>query len=315
MREPQQHRKPRIVMYATKKRQPEAYGEGSFTGAGREFGARPADLLRSFGRVALFGLLLIAWPAVFHGQQTSLDPRQMVQVMVQHELAAAEHRGRYLYLVQERSERTGGHLWSERQAETQWGTLRYLTAEDGKPLSSERTAEEKARLAQAAADPESFQKEQMKDDEGQRARQMLALLPEAFLFDSPRREGQAISISFRPDPAYTPSTMEERVLHAMSGNLTIDAESMRLLQIQGQLPEDVRLGLGPLATVRAGSSFSTLREHLVGDDWRTARVQTDIKARVLFLTALARQQDSRYDEFRKLPDDVSLREASALLER
>ena len=60
------------------------------------------------------------------------------------------------YTSNERSERTGGHLWTERVAETSAGKVRLLLAEDGKPLSAERQKGERARMADIAAHPEEF---------------------------------------------------------------------------------------------------------------------------------------------------------------
>ena len=50
---------------------------------------------------------------------------------------------------------------------------------------------------------------------------MLALLRTAFLFDEPQAQGGDIRIGFRPDPTYQPKTIEEKVLHAMSGTVLV----------------------------------------------------------------------------------------------
>jgi hypothetical protein len=161
--------------------------------------------------IVLLGLLAGAVQA-----QSSDAARQIVDTMLQHEGDPAEHRLKYMYLSEERSDRTGGHLWRERVVETAVGKVRMLLAEDGKPLSPERMAAEKAKLADIAAHPDVFQRREqaMKNDE-QHAEQMLALLHKAFLFDEPHTDGSDLRIGYRPDPAYQPKTMEEKVLHAM----------------------------------------------------------------------------------------------------
>ena len=78
--------------------------------------------------------------------------------MVVHEDYEAAHRTHYMYLSKERSDRTGGHLWTEKVVETTDGKLRMLVAEDDVPLSDDRMAAEKARLAEIAAKPGEFQK-------------------------------------------------------------------------------------------------------------------------------------------------------------
>ncbi len=168
------------------------------------------------GRWAIVLLGLLAGGAV--RAQSSTDARRIVETMLAHEGDPAEHRNKYMYLSEERSERTGGHLWTERVVETSMGKVRLLLAEDGKPLSAARQAAEKAKLEDLAAHPEAFQRREqsMKNDE-LHAEEMLTLLHKAFLFDEPRLEGADLRIGYRPDPAYQPKTMEEKVLHAMSG--------------------------------------------------------------------------------------------------
>ena len=121
------------------------------------------------GSVVLLGLL-----AVGAVQSQSADvprssdaARRIVDTMLTHEGDPAEHRLKYMYLSEERSERTGGHLWTERVVETEKGKVRLLLAEDGKPLSPERQQAEKAKLKDIASHPEAFQKREqaMKNDE------------------------------------------------------------------------------------------------------------------------------------------------------
>jgi hypothetical protein len=50
--------------------------------------------------------------------QSSDDARKIVDTMLAHEGDPAEHRYKYMYVSEERSERTGGHLWKEQVVET-----------------------------------------------------------------------------------------------------------------------------------------------------------------------------------------------------
>jgi hypothetical protein len=244
------------------------------------------------------------------------DANSTVATLVQHEDYASQHRGHYLYLSQERSDRTGGHLWVEKVAETNWGKVRYLTAIDGQPLAGDRLAAEKSRLATEAADPEAFKRaEAARVDDEQHAKQMLELLPKAFLFDPPQPEGEYLRIAFKPNPAYSPQSLEERVLHGMSGSVLVDRETIRLHGIDGRMSSDVSIGFGLLATIHAGSSFSTVREQIEGIDWKTQTLHTDINGKALFLKTIARQQDSTHSAFKKIPDNMTVADAVTLLEQ
>jgi hypothetical protein len=246
--------------------------------------------------------------------QSSNDARRIVDTMLAHEGDPAEHQNKYMYLSEERSERTGGHLWTERVVETAMGKVRLLLAEDGKPLSAERQAAEKARLADIAAHPDAFQRREqaLKNDE-QHAEQMLALLHKAFLFDEPRTEGGDVKIAYRPDPAYQPKTTEEKVLHAMSGAVLVDERTMQLHRIEGKIPADVSLGYGILGTVHAGSSFNTTHEMEPGGEWKDALVNTAIDGKAMLFKEIGKNEHVVHSEYKRLSESISVAEAVALL--
>lgn len=246
--------------------------------------------------------------------QGAVSARQLVDTMVANENTAEQHRGKYIYVSEERSERTGGHLWREQVAETSVGKVRLLVAEDGKPLSSDRAAAERARLENDAAHPDAFEKREMalKNDE-KHAKQMLQLLPKAFAFDTPREEGGFWRIDFKPNDAYTPQSLEERVLHGMTGSLLIDEKASRLHRVEGRLPMDVNIGFGLIATIRAGSNFSNTRDWVQGDEWKTAVLDTDINGRAIFFKAIGKKEHAVHTDFKQLPDNISVAQAVALL--
>jgi hypothetical protein len=240
----------------------------------------------------------------------------VVTKMLAVEDAEAARKGRYIYLSKERSERTGERLWTEWVAETNAGKVRRLVAEDGQPLSAERAKAEDARLAAIVGDPEGFRRRsQAGKDDDKHAREMLGLLPKAFLLDGMRQEGDFVRIDFRPNPAYAPQTMEERVLHGMEGTLTVDTKSSRLHELAGRMPADVSIGYGLLATIKAGSNFSTMREPVKGDEWKTAVMDTDINGRAVFFKAIGRKEHSEHSDFEQVPMDITVAQAVGMLER
>jgi hypothetical protein len=246
--------------------------------------------------------------------QSSNDARRIVDTMLAHEGDPAEHRYKYMYLSEEWSERTGGHLWVEQVIETGMGTVRLLLAEDGKPLSAERLAAERSRLADIAAHPDAFQRraQSMKNDE-EHAEQMLALLHKAFLFDEPHPDGSDVRIGYRPDPAYQPRTMEEKVLHAMSGEVLVDEKTLQLHRIEGKIPADVSLGYGILGTVHAGSSFATTHEMEPGGEWKDATVNTAIEGKAMLFKEIGKNEHVVHSEFKRLSDNISVADAVGML--
>jgi hypothetical protein len=268
-------------------------------------------------RMGLRTGVVVVWLLATGGlrAQTSQAARHVVDTMLVHVGNEREHSNLYMYVSEERSARTGGHLWTEGVAETTVGKVRLLVAEDGKPLSAERAAAEKARLGDIAAHPDAFHQREMavKSDE-QHAQQMIVLLQKGFLLDEPRTEGGDLRIGFRPDPAYQPRSLEERVLHGMSGSILVDARSMQLHRIEGRLPADVSLGYGLLGTIHAGSTFSTSHAPEPGNEWKTSTVDTEIDGKVLFFKSIGKREQVVHHDFKLLASDVSVGQAVTMLE-
>ncbi len=251
--------------------------------------------------------------------QVAVSATQIVAAMLANEDVAAQHRDHYCYLSKERSERTGGHLWTEKLVETNAGKVRMLLQEDGQPLSAERIAQERGRLAGVVADPAAFQRKEqaLKDDEAH-ARTMLTLLPKAFLFGNVREQGDELLIDFHPNPGYEPQSLEERVLHGMSGSMMIDAKAMRLHHIEGRMPTDMSIGFGFLATIHAGSSFATSRDPTSNSampEWKTTLIDSAIDGKAVLFKAIARNEHAEHSEFIRVPNDMSVAQAVALAEQ
>ena len=241
------------------------------------------------------------------------DAQTWLTTMLAHEDAASGQSGRYLYTNEEKSERTGGHVWVERVAETEWGKVRLLLTEDGQPLNPQRMAAERARLEDEAAHPDVFKRTEMARTDGdQHARDMLGLLPQAFLLDPPQIDGGVVVINYRPNPGYKPQTLEQKVLHAMTGTVYLDQKQVRMKEVNGHTTEDVSVGFG-LASVKAGSNFDSKRVHAEGPDWKLQSLHADVKGKAFFLK-IARAQDSLHTDFHKIPDHLTVAEAVGLLE-
>ena len=271
--------------------------------------------LPKFAKAALTAILTSQF--VFAANAVSpASAKDIVAEMMANENVAILHKDHYEYVSSERSDRTGGHLWNEKVVETNAGKIRFLLAEDGQPLSPGRIAVERGKLAGIVADPAAFQKkEQTLSNDEAHARQIMALLPRAFLFSEARQEDGYLRIDFHPDPAYQAQSMEERVLHGMSGTMLVEPQGLRLHHIEGRLPQDVSIGFGLLATIRAGSSFSTSRDPLGEPDWKTTTLDTDIVGKAIFFKSFAKKQHAEHTAFTRVPNELTVAQAVELVER
>jgi hypothetical protein len=252
-------------------------------------------------------------------QQAEMGPmppnaQQVVRAMIAHEDDDSAHKDTYEFLSNERSERTGGQMWTERVVETADGRIRFLLAIDGKPLPAEQEGAERGRLAGIVADPQAFvaSERAQKGDEAQ-ARKMLDLLPKAFVFDNVRLNGGEWLMDFHPNPDYSAHGMQERVLAGMSGHVVIDAKQERLIHIEAKLPEDVSIGFGLLATVKAGSCFGSDRADHDGH-WRTVHVVTDVRGKAVLFKSVSKNSEITRSEFKYLGSGITIAQAVALVE-
>ncbi len=247
-------------------------------------------------------------------QSQAQSVKNIVLTMMSNERTAAEHKSHFAFVSRERSDRTRGQMWTERVVETTAGRVRDLLAVDGVPLTMEQAARERDRLADDAAHPERMAKRETEEQgDEEHAGQMLGLLGRGFLLENLRAEGPDWHIDFRPDEAYSPSSTEEKVLHGMVGFLLVDRKQMRLHHVEGRLPEDLSIGFGLLATIKAGSRFATTKQPMEGQ-WRTVRTLTDIRGKAALFKSLSRSQDVARTDFRRVPDEISVAQAVAMAE-
>ena len=265
--------------------------------------------------VSLFLGVTLSLSPQLTAQEHASTPVALVQAMVAHEDDSAAHHDLFEFLSNERSDRTGGHMWTERVVEIPAGRIRLLLAEDGKPLSLQRQQQEHARLAAIVVNPDVFlAREQAEKNDEASDRVMLDLLPRGFLFDNARLSKGVWRMDFHPNPSFDPSGLEQRVLHGMSGWVSVDAQQQRLIHIEGHLDHDVSLGFGFLATIRAGSHFSSNREDVLSH-WRTVHVLTDIRGKAILFKSVGRDSEVTRSDFHYLPAGITLAQAVALVEQ
>jgi hypothetical protein len=260
----------------------------------------------------LLGLLL---PALLVKAQVPQTPQDVVKLMITNENEAAAKHEHYLYMSNERSDRTGGHLWTEKVIETAPGRIRLLLAIDGKPLPTDRMQQERARVQQIHDHPDSFVRhERGTRVEEKRFRDMMDVLPHDFIFENVVLDNGQWRMTFRPNPNYKPDKLEERVLHNMAGKLVIDARDYRLIHMDFTLVQDVSIGFGLVADLHAGSTFITDRQQIDGR-WHTMHLATVVHAKAAIFKSVDLNIDVYRSEFQPLDHDYSVPDAVNLLLR
>jgi hypothetical protein len=233
--------------------------------------------------------------------------------MVMNEKNARAEKGLFSYRSAERSTRTDGHLWDEKVVELNDGILRRLIAIDGRPLTQVESNSEADRIHNLIANPEDFRRlnESRRDDEAH-AIQMLQLLPKAFVISPMGEEDGCVRFAFRPDPAFHPSSYEERVIHVMEGTVSVKEPENRLCKLQATVTQPVEFGYGLLGRLNTGGHFSLQRSSIDATNWKTIRINAHFEGKILFLKSLSHNQETTRSQIRLLPRQLTLTQAAQL---
>ncbi len=254
-----------------------------------------------------------AWVDRAVAAPTITTPVAMVTAMVSVEKHARHQTALFRYVSEERSARTGGHLWRENVVETPDGLLRRLVAEDGKPLSAARAAEEDHRIAELVAHPSLFRLtggDRRADEE--RMGRLLDILPRAFFWTEAGSEGDCVRIAFQPNPQFTPSGYDERIVHALAGTVLIARSGDRLCRIDGHLVSRINFGYGLLGHLEPDGHFSVTRVPVTPQDWKSSRILVHFDGKILLLKSISRDEDARHMDAQPLAPNLTLAEAAEL---
>ena len=147
------------------------------------------------------------------------------------------------------------------------------------------------------------------------ATELMNLMPEAFLWKVESQTPESITLSYRPNPNFDPPDMEARVMGAMSGTLVVTNPSHRIRTFKGRLDNDVTIGFGFLARIKAGSTFDIERREVGPGVWQIAETHVHITGHALFFKTIGTQEDEVKSDFSLVPPGTTLEQAVGLLAR
>ena len=198
--------------------------------------------------------------------------------------------------------------------ETQQGNLSEVIQDGGRPPSAQEHQADLSRIEEILTDPSL--RARMKRNEqhdGEQARDMMNMLPNAFVWQITGREKGEITLAFQPKPDFSPGSMNGRVLAGMSGTMVVDEEHMRLRDLNGHLDHEVLLGWGLLGRINAGGTFRIVRDDVGFGSWQIVETHVHISGHALFFKTIGDQEDEITSDYHRTPDGVDLNKASQML--
>jgi hypothetical protein len=259
------------------------------------------------------GILVVAQSALCARCQPAMPAGQLVREVVYNERNDHERHGYWRYWVERRTQ-AGTRV--EEQVETADGPIARLALSDGRPLTSEAQQEEQDRLQRLLDSPDE-QARHLKqyDEDEERIGRILALLPDAFVYEYDGEENDCYRLRFHPNPDYAAHSIEARIFHAMSGTLWVDAQAKRLARLEGRVDDNVDFGFGILGRLYKGGWFRLVRSQVSATDWKTENLEVHMYIRALLVKTFARETSEMRGGFVPVPAGMHLAQGLALLKQ
>ena len=257
------------------------------------------------------GILAVTQSALCARSQPAMPAGQLVREVIYNELHDHERHGYWRYWVERRSQ-AGTRL--EEQVETADGPIARLALNNGSPLSPEAQQQEDDRLQRLLTLPgEQARRLREYDEDEERIGRILALLPDAFVYEYEGEQEGCYRLRFHPNPDYPARSIEAHIFHAMRGTLLVDARSKRLRSLEGRVDDNVDFGFGILGRLYKGGWFRLVRTQVSATDWKTESLEVHMNIRALLVKTFARETSEVRGGFVPVPAGMHLAQGLALL--
>jgi hypothetical protein len=261
-------------------------------------------------------LALLLWPAGLYAQQPqpAEDPQALVREVVTNELQAQQgDQTRWMYVSREQQR---GSDQTKEVIETSEGALSRIIAERGHALTFEQRRRQDQRLQQIIRNPSGLKRQKQEQErDKQKEQQLLAMMPDGFLYEYKWREGQNVGLSFRANPRFHPPTREAEVFHAMEGTMIVDGPTKRLKELRGRLVHDVVFGWGILGRLHRGGVFEVRQDEVAHGHWELTFLDVHITGKALFFKTIGEQQHEERSDFQQVPGDLTPAQAVEMMKK
>ena len=266
-------------------------------------------------RIMLAGVILLLVSRISSAQsqpEVQLSPADLIRAVIHSELKASDVTEiRWKYLL---NKEVDGKQETREVVETKSGSLDRLIAIADRPLSDDQQRGETERILRLSHNPDEQRKlEQTRKKDAEQCNAFLQMVPDAFLFEYAGESGSAIKLTFKPNPGFRPPSREGKVLHEMAGEIWIDAKQQRLVSIRGQLVNEVKFAGGLLGHLEKGGQFAVKRAEIVPGHWEVTEMAVNMRGKALLFKTISVQQKEFHRNFERVPDDLTMAEAAALL--
>jgi hypothetical protein len=274
---------------------------------------RPVVRLVCSAAIVLVTIILLGSATVSQSDSGSLgvSANDLARRVIMNELKFQDDHTNWMYRLEKEQY---GKKQVEEIIETKEGSLSRLLSIDDHPLSAKQQEEENKRVQELMTSRGAKRKLQRElEDATLQGRRLFKMLPDAFVFNYAGGDGNAVKLSFRPNPNFHPPSMEARVFHDMEGELWVDCKQERLGAFSGHLTQDVKFGLGLLGHLDKGGHFEVRQAEVVQGHWDLTALSVAMTGKALLFKSIGVQKTENRRDFHRVSDDLTLTQAADIL--
>lgn len=218
--------------------------------------------------------------------------RQWAVDCANNEILVIRHPGSYLrYRLHEVDEK-GDSVRD--QIETPQGSVARIIQRDGRPLTPEEDADERARLQADIDSPSGFARHiKREDDNRTMGVNLLKLMPDAMLWSFAEGQPQLpnppagapplVVVDFKPNPNWSSPNIEADPLTGLEGRAWIDPRTRRVVRLEGHLFHAVNVGWGMVAHIYPGGTVTVEQANVSGERWVVSHIVEQLTLRALMV--------------------------------
>jgi len=243
------------------------------------------------------------------------DAETLVREVMHNEIESQLH-DESLWCYREQLQEDGKPSKTLEACQTKDGDLERLVAVDGRELNAAQRQAENERVQDLISHPERLKSKQRKErEDSEQARNLLKIFSEAFQFQCESESGNLVTVRFRPNPGFRPSTRASQVFHHMEGTLVVDVQQKRLVEINGRLVSEVKFGGGLLGHLDKNGTFQVKQQEVGEGHWDLSFMSVHMNGRALFFKSIAVLEKKSLFDYKLLPRDATLQQADDFLRR
>lgn len=206
-------------------------------------------------------------------------------LVIQHPDSFLRYR---LHVIDEK----GDHLRD--QIETPVGSVGRTLQSNGRPLTPAEDAAERQRLNDLLTSPAAFARHIRNEQNNKQVGvNLLKLISDAMLWsytpgqpqlsNQPSGDPALVVLDFKPNPAWSPPTMESEPLIGLEGRLWIDPRTRRMVRLEGRLTRAVNIGWGIVAHIYPGGTVTLQQANVGGQRWIVEHIVEQLNLRALLV--------------------------------